>query len=151
MKNVLILASGEMAKHFVKWIGTSRIDTNQYYITCSNEEFKEINSTAENIQYLKVDPTSYMRVRNVMMDKSFETIFIVMENRKEAEYAYKNVRMITAKSLVVFVSTWSDIEFDDDNLSLLNVNEIVASNLYEKLPNVPIVAKNIGLGKGEIM
>lgn len=151
MKNVLILASGEMAKHFVKWVGTSRIDTNQYYITCSPKDFEEANPAVDNIKYIEIDPTSYMRVRNVMMDKSFETIFIVMENRKEAEYAYKNVRMITAKSLVVFVSTWSDIEFDDDNLSILNVNEIVASNLYEKLPNVPIVAKNIGLGKGEIM
>ena len=151
MKNVLILASGEMAKHFVKWVGTSRIDTNQYYITCTKKELEACDSAIDNLTYINIDPTSLMRIRDIMDDKNFATIFIVMEDRQEAEYAYKNIRMVTAKTLVVFVSSWSDITFNDDNLSILNVNEIVASNLYEKLPNVPIIAKNIGLGQGEIM
>jgi hypothetical protein len=151
MKNVLILASGKIAKHFVQWVGTSRIDTNQYYITCTREEIEVCDTSVDNVKYIEIDPTSYMRVKNLMEDKNFSTIFIVIANRKEAEFAYKNIRMITAKSLVVFVSSWNDIDFDDANLSILNVNEIVASNLYEKLPNVPIIAKNIGLGKGEIM
>jgi len=151
MKNVLILASGEMARHFVGWVGKSRIDTNQYYITCKKEEVESEMREADNIHYLDIDPTSFMRVRDLMDEKSFATIFIVMEQRKEAEYAYKNVRMITARDLIVFVSSWHDMVFDDDNLNIINVNELVASNLYEKLPNVPIVAKNIGLGKGEIM
>lgn len=152
MKNVLILASGQLAKHFVKWVGTSRIDTNQYYIACSEKKFDVSDNTVmDNITHINADPTSLMRVRNIMEDKNFSTIFIVMEEREEAEYVYKNIRIITAKSLIVFVSSWSNIEFDDNNLTILNVNEIVASNLYEKLPNVPIVAKNIGLGQGEIM
>ncbi len=151
MKNVLILASGEMAQHFVKWVGKSRIDTNHYTITCSETQLEPDMESLDNIKYLNIDPTSLMRVRNVMKDTNFATIFIVMQNRKEAEYAYKNIRMITEKTLVVFVSSWGDMAFDDANLNILNVNEIMASNLYEKLPNVPIVAKNIGLGKGEIM
>ena len=151
MKNVLILASGEIAQHFVRWVGKSRIDLNKYYITCSEKKLEALDSTLENITYINIDPTSLMRVRNLMEDKNFTTIFIVMEERKAAEYTYKNIRMITAKTLIVFVSSWSDIDFDDVNLSVLNVNEIVASNLYEKLPNVPLIAKNIGLGKGEIM
>ncbi len=151
MKNVLILASGELAKHFIRWVGTSRIDTNQYYITCSKEALEACDAVVDNIKYIDIDPTSYMRVKDIMEDKNFVTIFIVIEDRKEAEFAYKNIRMITTRGFVVFVSSWSDISFDDENLTILNVNEIVASNLYEKLPNVPIIAKNIGLGKGEIM
>ncbi|CAA6826133.1 MAG: TrkA domain protein, partial [uncultured Sulfurovum sp.] len=143
--------SGEIAQHFVKWVGTSRIDTNEYYITCTKEELKACDSSVDNLRYIDIDPTSLMRIRNIMEDKNFATIFIVMENRQSAEYAYRNIRMVTAKSLIFFVSSWNDIRFDDDNLSILNVNEIMALNLYEKLPNVPLVAKNIGLGKGEIM
>ncbi|CAA6809272.1 MAG: TrkA domain protein [uncultured Sulfurovum sp.] len=151
MKNVLILASGAMAKNFVQWVGTSRIDTNEYYITCTKEELENCNTSMDNINYMEIDPTSYMRIKNLMEDKRFTMIFIVMENRKEAEYAYKNVRMITTKSMVVFVSKWDDMRIDDDNLTVLNVNEVMAANLYEKLPNVPLIAKNIGLGQGEIM
>jgi len=151
MKNVLILASGEMAQHFVQWIGKSRIDTNQYYITCSGGEKSCLTTTSDNIRFIDADPTSFMRVKNIMDDKSFTTIFVVMDEKKEAEYAYKNIRMITTKNFVVFVSKWEEIDFDDDNLNVLNVNEIMAVNLYEKLPNVPLIAKNIGLGKGEIM
>ena len=151
MKNVLILASGQLAKHFVKWVGTSRIDTNQYYITCTKQEFEACDTSIDNITYINADPTSYMRIKNIMEDKNFSTIFIVMEDRKEASYAYKNIRMITAQNLIVFVSKWNNISFDDNNLTVLNVNEIMASSLYERLPNVPLFAKNIGLGKGEIM
>lgn len=151
MKNVLILASGLMAKNFVQWVGTSRIDTNQYYITCTKEEIDTCASSVDNITYIDIDPTSYMRVKNMMEDKNFSTIFIVIEDRKEAEFAYRNIRLIRPKSFVVFVSNWDDIKFDDDNLTMLNVNDIVASNLYEKLPNVPLIAQNIGLGHGEIM
>ncbi len=151
MKNVLILASGKMAKNFVQWVGTSRIDTNRYYITCTKKELESCATIGENITYLDIDPTSYMRVKSIMDDKNFVTIFIVMENRKEAEYAYKNIRMITARSFIVFVSAWENIVFDDDNLTVLDVNEIMGLNLYEQLPNVPLIAKNIGLGQGEIM
>jgi len=151
MKNVLILARGQMAKHFVQWVRTSRIDINHYYITYTTDALDKGGAFVENITYLNIDPTSYMRVKNVIEDKTFSTIFIVIENRKEAEYAYKNVRMITAKVLVVFVSMWEDISFDDDHLTVINVHEVMAGNLYEKLPNVPLIGKNIGLGKGELM
>jgi len=150
MKNVLILASGDMAQHFVAWIGKSRIDTNQYFIACLGGQ-KENTPSSDNISYIDADPTSYMRVKTIMDNKNFDTIFVVMSDRKEAEYAYKNIRLITVKSFVVFVSNWDDITFNDDYLKVINVNEIMASNLYEKLPNVPLIAKNIGLGKGEIM
>ena len=152
MKNVLILASGDMAQHFVKWLGKSRIDTNQYFVTCSGGKRECTTDVADNISFIDADPTSYMRIKNIMEDKNFATIFVLMNEKKEAEYAYKNIRLITAKSFVIFVSKWEDITFDDDdNLNIINVNEIMAANLYEKLPNVPLIAKNIGLGKGEIM
>ena len=150
MKNILILASGDMAEHFVQWIAKSRIDTNQYYIA-SLEEFQTSSNFTENINFIDTDPTSYMRIKKIMENRNFDTIFVVMSRRDEAEYAYKNIRLITAKSFIVFVSKWDDIAFNDEHINVINVNELMASNLYEKLPNVPLIAKNIGLGKGEIM
>jgi hypothetical protein len=151
MKNVLILASGEIAKEFVHRVSKSRINENHYYISFS-EESASTNTCMENITCINIDPTSYMRLKQVMSDKEFRVVFIVMDDKRESLYTLKNIRMIDSKILVVFVSSWGDeIPLEDENISIIDSNEIVAGNLYEKLPNVPIVAKNIGLGRGEIM
>ena len=151
MKNVLILANGDMAKHFVKWLGKSRIYSNQYYINSCQEDKECLSTTIDNITYLDIDPTSYLRVKTLMEEIEFSTIFVVLEDKLEAKFTYKNIRFIDDKIFIVFVSKWDDLSFDDENLNLLNINEVMASSLYEKLPNVPLIAKNIGLGKGEIM
>ena len=151
MKNVLILANGDMAKHFVKWLGKSRIYSNQYYINCCQENRECLSATIDNITYIDIDPTSYLRVKTLMEKVEFSTIFVVLEDKLEAKFTYKNIRFIDKKVFIVFVSKWDDLNFDDENLNLLNINEVMASSLYEKLPNVPLIAKNIGLGKGEIM
>ncbi len=151
MKNVLILANGDIAKHFVKWLGKSRISSNQYYINCSQGKRECLTSSIDNITHIDIDPTSYLRLKTLMEEVEFSSIFIVLDDRLEAKFTYKNVRFIDNKIFVVFVSKWDDLSFDDENLNLLNINEVMASSLYEKLPNVPIIAKNVGLGKGEIM
>ena len=149
MKNVLILANGDMAKHFVKWLGKSRIYSNQYYINCCEEDKECLTKTIDNITYIDIDPTSYLRVKTLLEEIEFSTIFIVLEDKLDSKFTYKNIRFIDKKIFIVFVSKWEDMSFDDENLNLLNINEVMASSLYEKLPNVPLIAKNIGLGKGE--
>ncbi len=150
MQNILILANGEMAKHFVQWVGKSRIDANHYYITCNLHNDSLLKSTS-NLTFVSEDPTSFLKLKKLMLRVQFSVVFIVMKARDEAVYSYKNIRMLDEKIRVVFVSQWDGLELDDENLSLININEMMAANLYEHLPNVPVIAKNIGLGKGEIM
>ncbi|SFV57945.1 TrkA domain protein [hydrothermal vent metagenome] len=101
---------------------------------------------------MNIDPTSYLRLKQVMSDKEFRVVFIVMDDKTESLYTLKNIRMIDSKILVVFVNNGEEeILLEDENVTILDTNEIVAGNLYEKLPNVPLIAKNIGLGRGEIM
>ncbi len=50
-----------------------------------------------------------------------------------------------------FSSIWDNFHINDDNVKIINIHELMASSLYEELPNVPIIAKNIGLAQGEIM
>ena len=152
MKNILILANGEMAKHFVQWVNKRRIDDNHYYITCPvcntpNEKAPVL----ENFTYIDIDPTSYLRLQEMMNTKIFSMIFIVMNEKEESLCTLRNIRKITARTLVVFVNKWDNLSLDDENITFLNINEIIAGSLYERLPNVPILAKNIGLGQGEIM
>jgi len=151
MKNVLILANGNLAKYFVEWMGKSRIFTNQYYVTCFKKNSECSSVPIENITYVDIDPTSQYRVGMLMDEIEFSQVFIVMEDQKEALFTYKNIRFIDKKIFIVLVSNGEHLDIDDENINILNSNEIMATNLYEKLPNVPLIAKNIGLGQGEIM
>jgi len=151
MKNVLVLAGGEIAKEFVHRIDKSRINDNHYYISFSKESILG-RKCMDNITCLDIDPTSYMRLKQAMLDREFRLVFIVMESEEESLYTFRNIRKIDAKILVVMVNKWGEkLSIEDENISIVDINELVAGNLYEKLPNIPIIAKDIGLGRGEIM
>ena len=150
MKNILILATGETAKAFIQRVSKSRIGGNRYFITCPDVSIL-YSISLDNITLIKEDPTSFLKLRNIINERDFSSVFIVMDKEEDAKYVLKNIRMADAKILVVLINQWKDIVLDDENVSVIDMNEVIAGNLYEKLPNVPIIAKNIGLGHGEIM
>ena len=86
-----------------------------------------------------------------MRNIDFAVVFIVMEDREEGFATYRNIRLIAPRLRIVFSSKWDDLYINDDNIKVININKLMASSLYEELPNVPMIAKNIGLAKGEIM
>jgi len=150
MKNILILASGETARAFIQRVSKSRIGGNRYFITCP-EASDLCSISLDNISLIKEDPTSFLKLKNIINERDFSSIFIVMDKKEDSKYVLKNIRTVDAKILVVFINQWDDFFIDDENVSVVDMNEVIAGNLYEKLPNVPIIAKNIGLGHGEIM
>ncbi len=97
------------------------------------------------------EPTSYLKLKNIISTIEFAKVFIVMTSREESIYSYKNIKLLLPKIRIVIVSLWEKLPIDDEYTKIIHVEELIASTLYEELPNVPVVAKNIGLGKGEIM
>jgi hypothetical protein len=152
MKNILILADGSIARHFVEWIGRKRVADNRYYVTCFHEDATP-EKLGKNITVIKADPTSYARIKHIMDDVKFSHVFIIMENREDALYTLKNIRMVEDKIRIILLNQWDDPEAgrDEENVTVINSDELIAAHLYDHLPNVPVVAQNVGLGKGEIM
>jgi hypothetical protein len=152
MKNILILADGSIAKHFIEWVGRKRVADNKYYVTCFKEGATP-EKLGKGITLIKADPTSYARIKHIMEEVKFSHVFIVMESKEDALYALKNIRLVEDKIRIVFVNQWDDPDVlkDEENVMVLNVDELIAAHLYDQLPNVPVVAQNVGLGKGEIM
>jgi len=152
MKNILILADGSIARHFIEWVGRKRVAENKYYVTCFNDGATP-EKMAKNITLIKADPTSYARIKHIMDDVKFSHVFIIMENKEDALYTLKNIRMVEDKIRIILLNQWDDPEVgrDEENVTIVNSDELIASHLYDHLPNVPVVAQNVGLGKGEIM
>ena len=150
--NILILASGSIAKHFIDWIGKNRVAENQYYVTCYKSGTTP-PKMGKNITLIDADPTSFSKLKRIMDKTAFSNIFIVMEDKEDVEYVLKNIALIDNKLRIVLVNQWDDPEVgkDQDNITMVHSDGLIAAHLYDQLPNVPLVAQNVGLGKGEIM
>ena len=68
-------------------------------------------------------------------------------------YVLKNIALINNKIRIVLVNQWDDkkIGKDHENITIVHSDKLIAAHLYDQLPNVPLVAQNVGLGQGEIM
>ena len=88
-----------------------------------------------------------------MDDVKYSNVFIIMDDIEDVKYSLKNIRFIDDKVRVVLVNQWDDDEIgrDEENVTILHSDELLAAHLYDNLPNVPVVAQNVGLGRGEIM
>jgi len=151
MKNILILASGSVAKSFLEWISLNRVAENHYYVTCHKANTLP-DKIIQNITHLDIDPTSFSKLKHIMDNIKFVSIFVVLEDYEDAKYVLKNIALIKTKIRIVLVNQWAERELEEqENLTIIQPNKLIASHLYEQLPNVPLVAQNIGLGRGEIM
>jgi len=76
-----------------------------------------------------------------------------MEDIEDARYVLKNIAMIKPKIRITLVNQWDDnkIGKDHENITIVHSDKLIAAHLYDQLPNVPLVAQNVGLGQGEIM
>jgi hypothetical protein len=150
MKHILILADGSIARTFLEWINKTRITDNQYHVVTYNRGVLPKNMS-KNATVNTIDPTSYGKLLELMSKSRFSMVFIVMEERKDALYTLQNVRKIDAKLHVVILDKWGIVGENESNISIIDENQLLASYLYDHLPNVPIIAQNVGLGEGEIM
>jgi len=148
MKNILILADGIVAKHFLHRISETFISANTYTVIALDKTILPMNQPSF-FTFYTFDPTSYIKLSRVLK-RDYDDIFIIMKNRVDAEESYRNIRRDQPFTRITFYNKWG-IVFDDENLLNIDANELLASRLYDFLPNVPVIAQNVGLGQGEIM
>ncbi len=148
MKEILIIADGIVAKQFLERVCEDRSSDNKYKVIYYNE--KTINDKkAMHVKYFKFDPTSFSKLRTVFSEKIVE-VFIILKKKFDTEETYKNIRLLSKDIHIVMLDNWQ-IKTNDTHLSLLEMGDILSSRLFDFLPNVSVIAQNVGLGMGEIM
>ncbi|NOR56410.1 MAG: hypothetical protein GQ531_09400 [Sulfurovum sp.] len=88
-----------------------------------------------------------------MSGTKFSNLFIVMEDYEDAQYVLKNLDLLHTKARIVLLNHWEkeNLGKDHENITIVHADSLLAAHLYDQLPNVPLVAQNVGLGTGEIM
>jgi hypothetical protein len=148
MKKILIIADGVIGEHFVDRVIDTYTSENIYYVI-EPKEREHINANPARFKFFYFDPTSLYKVTN-LLKMEFVQVIITMQNKADIEYTIRNIRTFK-KRLRVIVMDQFTLESDDPYLHFINSNELLASRLIDFLPNVPVIAQNVGKGEGEIM
>ncbi len=148
MKKILILASGSVAKRFIERVIDTYTSENIYYVV-EMKAYEYEGANPARFKFFEFDPTSMYKLANILK-MEFLQVFVVMDNKADAINTIKNIRILKKHQRIILLDEWG-LEFDDGNLARINAKDILASKLIDFLPNVPVIAQNVGLGEGEIM
>ncbi|MFA5462427.1 MAG: TrkA C-terminal domain-containing protein [Sulfurimonas sp.] len=148
MKKILIICDGEIAEHFINRIVDAHTSENIYYVVqTKHKKFPDANPSR--FKFYEFDPTSLYKLANVLkMD--FVQVIIVMDNPLDVENTILNIRSMNKNLRIIVLNKWK-LKNEDPNIVLINSKEILSSRLLDYLPNVPVIAQNVGIGEGEIM
>ncbi len=146
--DVLILADGIVAKHFIERIMANYVSQNHYHVVYMDESLKPSEVRA-NFFFYRFDPTSFVKLSKLFL-RRYKEVVIVLGNRIDTVATFENVRRLDTSVTIVVLDKWG-LEIEDSNFIALDANEILANRIVDHLPNVPVIAQNVGLGMGEIM
>lgn len=146
MKKILIIGEGETARHFIGRVMQTYSSENIYYVI---QPKGEKTASLPRFKFYDFDPTSLYKLSN-LLKMEFTQVIIAMDNQSDVEHTIKNIRTVKKHLRIIVLNKWNLIN-EDANVVFINTNEILSSRLIDYLPNVPVIAQNVGLGEGEIM
>lgn len=148
MKKILILSSGGVGEHFIRRVIDTYTSENIYYVVEMKASLYEGVNPAR-FKFFEFDPTSFYKLANILK-MEFMQVFVAMDNKQDVEITVSNIKAIKKHLSVIVMDEWG-IEFEHENVVTINAKDILASKLIDFLPNVPVIAQNVGLGEGEVM
>jgi len=148
MKKILIISSGEIGEHFINRVIDTYSSENIYYIVQTKKREFE-NASPARFKFYEFDPTSLYKLSN-LLKMEFMQVIIAMDSQIDVENSIKNIRIVKKQLRIIVLNLWN-MQSESSNVVLVNTNEILASRLLDYLPNVPVIAQNVGMGEGEIM
>lgn len=146
MKKILIIGEGETARHFIDRVMQTHSSDNVYYVV---QPKGEKTAPLPRFKFYDFDPTSLYKISN-LLKMEFTQAIIAMDSQSDVEHTVKNIRSVKKHLRIIVLNRWNLIN-EDANVVFINTNEILSSRLIDYLPNVPVIAQNVGLGEGEIM
>ena len=148
MKKILLLTDGKLGRHFVERVAETYTSENIYYVV-SMDKLEIANAKPSQFKFYQFDPTSFHKLSN-LLKMEFMQVLIALKSATDVELSVKNIRAVKSQLRIVLLDRWA-MEFDDPNIVVINSNELLSSRLLDYLPNVPVIAQNVGMGEGEIM
>jgi hypothetical protein len=149
VKNILIIADGTVAKTFLERSALIKGQKNRFYVVYYDDDILPENKQ-DNFIYYKFDPTSYSKLSGLLRQIDFYEAFLILASKQDFLATYENIRKFSSELPLILLDRWG-IDIDDRYVKVIEANDILANRVVNFLPNVPVFAKEVGLGQGEIM
>ena len=151
MNRVLILASGFEAKNFITKIVKNHLNIAEYDIIYTKESDIDKSLKVDGINFFRLDFCKYIELDFFTKQRDYSKIIVVIKNKTEALKIYENLYKNNSNVAVEFVNFWSVELPKSDNINIFDTTDTITNKLTDLLPNVPVYARNIGMGENEIM
>jgi hypothetical protein len=149
MKKILIILDGIVAKKLMQRIVEANTVDNNYDVIYMSDLILPVQKPS-NFTFYKFDPTSKSKLAMVL-DKNIHTeVLIALNSKDEMLSVIKNIKEHTKNLQMTILDYWG-IKINDPLVRIYRGIEVLANGMVEKLPNIPVLAQNIGLRQGEIM
>ncbi len=149
MNKILIFAGCQEASLLIKKISDNLLNLGEFHIIYEEDEIKNGFNEKENLFFYKINFYAYELYKNIL-HRDLNKIIIVVKNKKEAEFILKN--SINKKVPILFVKFWLDFEIpQQNNIEIIDIPQLLTNKIIDFLPGVPLFARDIGLGIGEIL
>lgn len=149
MKKILIVSDGAVGRHFIERVMATHGNENVYYIVHPHNEVPFHGYNPARFKFFTIDPTSYYKMAEILKI-DFTQANLAMENHNELQQTIKNIRLIKPTIRIIALDMWNSQSLEEGT-EWINMRQLLALNLIDHLPNIPVLAQNIGLGNGEIM
>ncbi len=149
MKKILVILDGIVAKKLINRIVELNTGDNNYDVIYMSDLILP-EQRPSNFTFYKFDPTSKSKL-SMVLDKNIHTsVLAALNSKDEMINVIKNIREHKKNIQINVLDSW-DLEIDDSYVNIYRGVDVIANGMIENLPNIPIIAQNIGLKQGEIM
>jgi len=150
LNRVLILAEGKEASKFISSIVKDYINVAEFDVIYQRDSDISENVRVDGINFYKIPFNTFMNL-SFFQKQDYTKIIVVIKNKFFALNAINSLETFAKKNIFIEVVDFWDIELENKYVNLIKLPNIINATLIDLLPNVPVFARNIGLGKEEIM
>ncbi len=149
MKHILLIVHGKASQAFLKRIMNTDLSNKKYHVVYYDEKSLP-QERSEQFLYYKFDPTSKIKLSHLLTSQDYYQTMIALSSKSDTLATYEIIREFNTSMQIVLLDLW-DLEFKDENLTVINAHDVIANIFSNYLPDLPLAAQNLGLGTGEIM
>ena len=149
MKKILVILDGIVAKKLMQRMVETNTTENSYDVVYLSDAIVPEHKPS-NFTFYKFDPTSESKLAMVLDKDTHSQVLIALNSKDEMINVIKNIKA-RKKNLPMSILDYWGINMKDPYINIYKGIEVLANGMVERLPNIPVMAQNIGLKQGEIM